>query len=198
MATDCRVMHALLYGSPRLSWRHIVMINTWDTRESCMRKMIPYVRLLSAMILQQNALSAESLWVSKPIDQNCFASMKRHWKITVKVFNHLYTIQDEQGNSYRFSDSSAAQGGAQDEEMVDEEDKTEPAGPRGPKQRYMRPHRELSEDVARFVTCRRVPSYQNFNRSQQEVFDNVSAVIGEGREYEARRRNWEQEHQAQL
>ncbi|MFS7937881.1 hypothetical protein Hanom_Chr05g00432981 [Helianthus anomalus] len=182
MATYCRVLHALLYGSPRLSWRQIVMINTRDTRESCIRKMIPYVRLLSAMILQQNALLAESLWVSKPIDQICFASMK----------------QDEQGNSYRFSDPSAAQGGAQDEEMVDEEDKTEPAGPRGPKQIYMRPHRELSEDVARFVTCRRVPSYQNFNRSQQEVFTNISAVTGEGREYEARRRNWEQEHQAQL
>ncbi|KAJ0743441.1 hypothetical protein HanPI659440_Chr10g0375821 [Helianthus annuus] len=83
-------------------------------------------------------------------------------------------------------------------EEEEEDDETEPAGPRGPKQRYMRPHRELSEDVARFVTCRRVPSYQNFNRSQQEVFDNVSAVMGEGREYEARKRNWEQELQAQL
>ncbi|MFS7981694.1 hypothetical protein Hanom_Chr10g00953991 [Helianthus anomalus] len=107
-APDCRVLHALLYGSPRLSWRQIVMINTWDTRDSCTRKMTPYVRLLSAMILQQNALPAESLWVSKPIDQICFASMKLHWKITVKVFGHMYTVEDEQGNSYRFSDLSAA------------------------------------------------------------------------------------------
>ncbi|KAF5806663.1 hypothetical protein HanRHA438_Chr05g0233241 [Helianthus annuus] len=142
-----------------------VMVQFGDRgRESCTRKMIPYVRLLSALILQQNALPAKSLWVSKPIDQICFASMKHHWKITVKVFGHLYTVEDEQGNSYRFSDPSMAQGGAQDEEMVDEEDETEPAGPRGPKQRYMRQHRELSEDVARFVTCRWVPSYQNINR----------------------------------
>ncbi|MFS7981695.1 hypothetical protein Hanom_Chr10g00954001 [Helianthus anomalus] len=82
--------------------------------------------------------------------------------------------------------------------MVDEEDETEPAGPRGPRQRYMRPIRGLSEDVANFVTRRRVPSYSNFNRGQREVFENVSAVMGEGREYEARKRNWEQEHQAQL
>ncbi|KAF5803405.1 hypothetical protein HanXRQr2_Chr06g0270931 [Helianthus annuus] len=107
-APDCRVLHALLYGSPRLSWRQIVMINTWDTRESCTRKMISYVRLLSAMILQQNVLPAESLWVSKPIDQICFASMKRYWKFQVKVFGHLYTVTDDQGNSYQFSDPSAA------------------------------------------------------------------------------------------
>ncbi|MFS7911175.1 hypothetical protein Hanom_Chr02g00114961 [Helianthus anomalus] len=45
-APDCRVSHALLYGSPRLSWRQIMMINTWDTRESCTRMMIPYVQSL--------------------------------------------------------------------------------------------------------------------------------------------------------
>ncbi|MFS7917259.1 hypothetical protein Hanom_Chr03g00186951 [Helianthus anomalus] len=85
-APGCRVLHALLYGTPRLSWRQIVMINTWGTRESCTRKMIPYVRLISTMILQQNALPQKSLWVSKPIDQFNLASTKRHWKITVKVF----------------------------------------------------------------------------------------------------------------
>ncbi|MFS8007452.1 hypothetical protein Hanom_Chr14g01261181 [Helianthus anomalus] len=45
-APDCRVLHALLYGTPRLSWWQIVMMNTWDTRESCTRKMIPYVWLI--------------------------------------------------------------------------------------------------------------------------------------------------------
>ncbi|MFS8002807.1 hypothetical protein Hanom_Chr13g01206451 [Helianthus anomalus] len=112
-----------------------MMMNTWDTRESCTRKMIPYVRLLNAMILQQNALPQVSLWVSKPIDQFNFASMKCHWKITIKVFGHLHTVEDEQGNNYIFPYPLAAQGGAHDEEMVDEEDETKLAGPRGPKQR---------------------------------------------------------------
>ncbi|MFS7986732.1 hypothetical protein Hanom_Chr11g01013741 [Helianthus anomalus] len=40
-APDCRVLHAFLYGTPRLSWWQIVMKNTWDMRESCTRKMIP-------------------------------------------------------------------------------------------------------------------------------------------------------------
>ncbi|MFS8018142.1 hypothetical protein Hanom_Chr15g01388681 [Helianthus anomalus] len=31
-AADFRVLHVLLYGTPRLSWRQIMMINTWDTR----------------------------------------------------------------------------------------------------------------------------------------------------------------------
>ncbi|MFS7889925.1 hypothetical protein Hanom_Chr00s000005g01612671 [Helianthus anomalus] len=57
---DCRVLHALMFRSPMLSWRYIVMMNTWDTREVCNRKIISYVRLISAMILQQNSLPPES------------------------------------------------------------------------------------------------------------------------------------------
>ncbi|KAJ0612153.1 hypothetical protein HanHA300_Chr01g0023901 [Helianthus annuus] len=60
-APDCRVLHALLYRLPRLSWRQIVIINTWDTSGPCTRKMISYVRLLSAMIMQQKVLPQESL-----------------------------------------------------------------------------------------------------------------------------------------
>ncbi|MFS7967865.1 hypothetical protein Hanom_Chr09g00790771 [Helianthus anomalus] len=78
--------------------------------------------------------------------------------------------------------------------MVDEEDETEHAGPRGPKQRYMRPHPELNADVASFMNFRRVPSYRNFTHGQQEVFDNVSVGIGEGREYDKRSQNWEETH----
>ncbi|KAF5823513.1 hypothetical protein HanXRQr2_Chr01g0039151 [Helianthus annuus] len=58
----------------------------------------------------------------------------------------------------------------------------------------MRPHREINADVAGFVTMRRVPSYKNFNRGQQELYDNVSACIGEGREYNRRRETWEGSH----
>ncbi|KAM0036752.1 hypothetical protein Hdeb2414_s0014g00430111 [Helianthus debilis subsp. tardiflorus] len=150
-APDCRVLHALLYGTPRLSWRQIVMINTWDTRESFKQKMIPYVRLISTMILQQNVLPQESLWVSKPVDQFNLASMKQHWKITVKVFGHVHTVEDDQGNSYRYTDLREAEEGGDDEEMVGEEDETEPTGPRGQRQRYRRQHREISADVANFV-----------------------------------------------
>ncbi|KAM0043380.1 hypothetical protein Hdeb2414_s0010g00340601 [Helianthus debilis subsp. tardiflorus] len=158
------------------------------------KKMIPYVRLISAMILQQNALPQESdLWVSKPIDQFNVTSMKRHWKIMVKLFGHLHTVEDEQGNNYNFS---TAEEGAHDEEMVDEVDETEPAGPSRPRQRCRRPTREISAAVANFANRRRVPSYRDFNCGQQAVFDNVSAGIGEGREYEARRKNWEETHQA--
>ncbi|MFS7976950.1 hypothetical protein Hanom_Chr10g00898401 [Helianthus anomalus] len=58
----------------------------------------------------------------------------------------------------------------------------------------MRPHRELNADVALFVNIRRLPSYKDFNRGQQETFDNVSPCIGEGREYDMRRQNWEETH----
>ncbi|KAM0052662.1 hypothetical protein Hdeb2414_s0007g00250741 [Helianthus debilis subsp. tardiflorus] len=194
-APDCRVLHSLLYGTPRLSWRQIVMINTWDTRESFKQKMIPYVRLISAMILQQNALPQDSLWVSKPIDQFNFASMRRHWKITVKAFGHLHTVEDEQGDSYRFTepregdeDGDEEEG---DEEMPDVEEETDPTGPRGPRRRYRKQHRKISADVANFVNQRQIASYRLWTGGQQAVYDNVSACIGEGREYQASRKAWE-------
>ncbi|KAJ0453466.1 hypothetical protein HanIR_Chr15g0729661 [Helianthus annuus] len=192
-APDCRVLHLLLYGTPSLSWHQIVMINTWDTTELFKRKMIPYVRLISAMILQQNALPQKSLWVSKPIDQFNFTSMRRHWKITVKAFGHLHTVDDEQGNSYRYTEPSEGdEEEDEDQEMVDMEDETEPPGPRGPRQRYRRKHREISADVADFVNQRQGPTYRNWNRGKQAVYDNVSTCIGEGIENAASRKAWEE------
>ncbi|KAJ0616230.1 hypothetical protein HanOQP8_Chr02g0076701 [Helianthus annuus] len=82
--------------------------------------------------------------------------------------------------------------------MIDEEEENEPPGPRGPRQRYYQPHREISGGVANFVTCRRTPGHANYNRGLQAVYDNVSAAIGENWEYEERRRNWEQDYQAQI
>ncbi|KAJ0514133.1 hypothetical protein HanHA300_Chr10g0365921 [Helianthus annuus] len=195
-ACDCRVIHALLYGTPMLSWRHIIMMNTWITRESFHRRMIPYVCLISAMIRQQNFLPPESLWVSKPMEEFNLATIKINWKIQVQLSGSKYSVTDELGHKNEFVDPDAEQGVEEDFEMVDDEDETEPGGPRGPKQRYIRPHRELNADVATFVNFRRVPSYRDFNQGQQAVFDNISVGIGEGREYEKRRKNWEETHGA--
>ncbi|KAJ0699743.1 hypothetical protein HanOQP8_Chr10g0359491 [Helianthus annuus] len=140
----------------------------------------------------------ESLWVSKPVEEFNLATIKRNWKILMQLFGSKYSVTDELGHKYELIDPNAPQGATKDVEMADEEDEDEPAGPRGPKQRYMRPHRELNANVARFVNFRRVPSYRNFNCGQQQVFDNISAGIGEGRECVARRKNWEETHQAQL
>ncbi|KAJ0495278.1 hypothetical protein HanIR_Chr12g0607091 [Helianthus annuus] len=83
--SDCRVVHSLLYGTPTLSWGHIIMMNTWITREASQRRFIPYARLISAMIVQQNCLPPESLWVSKPLEEFNIATMKKNWKIDVKL-----------------------------------------------------------------------------------------------------------------
>ncbi|KAM0002117.1 hypothetical protein Hdeb2414_s0341g00872131 [Helianthus debilis subsp. tardiflorus] len=166
-----------MYGIPTLTWRHIIMMNTWITRDSFHRRMIPYVRCISAMILQQNCLPPESLWVSKPLEEFSLATIKKNWKIHVKLSGSKYLVTDALGHKYDFVDPDAQQGTEEDVEMVDEEDETDLAGPLGAKQRYMRPHRELNADVASFVNFRWVPSYRDFNWGQQVVFDNISAGI---------------------
>ncbi|MFS7943699.1 hypothetical protein Hanom_Chr06g00503291 [Helianthus anomalus] len=83
---DLRVIYSLLYGEPKLSWRHRVMMNIWDTRESFSRKMILYVRLISEMIVQQNHLPEKSLWVNKPVDDFDFAQNKE-WGKDIRAVN---------------------------------------------------------------------------------------------------------------
>ncbi|KAF5772057.1 hypothetical protein HanXRQr2_Chr13g0572301 [Helianthus annuus] len=90
---DLRVLHALMYGEPKLSWRHIVMMNRWDTRNQFKRKVILHVRLISAMIVQQNQLPGNSLWVVKPIDGIDFLKIKG---------SHIYV--EEVGQWYRITD----------------------------------------------------------------------------------------------
>ncbi|KAJ0521367.1 hypothetical protein HanIR_Chr10g0470031 [Helianthus annuus] len=102
------------------------------------------------------------------------------------------------GHKYEFLTSGAQPESREDEEMGDEEEETEPSSPQRPRQRYLRPHMEINADVAGFVNIRRVPSYKNFDWGQQEIYDNVSACIGEGREYNRRRKAWEEAQGSQM
>ncbi|KAJ0433441.1 hypothetical protein HanIR_Chr17g0870351 [Helianthus annuus] len=120
--------------------------------------------------------------------------MRKNWKIEVKFSRNKYIVTDNLGNKYDFLTSGAPPASEEDEEMGDKEEEVEPSGAQRPRQRYMRPHREINADVAGFVTMRRVPSYKNFERGQQEIYDNVSACIGEGREYNRIREAWEGSH----
>ncbi|MFS7889924.1 hypothetical protein Hanom_Chr00s000005g01612661 [Helianthus anomalus] len=124
--------------------------------------------------------------------------MKRHLKIQVQVYSHQYTVSDDALHSFQLIVPVAAQEAARKEEMIDEEDEDEPPGPRGPRQRYYRPHREISGGVANFVTYWHTSGHENYNRELQAVYDNVTTAIGENREYEERKRNWEQHYQAQI
>ncbi|MFS8001932.1 hypothetical protein Hanom_Chr13g01196131 [Helianthus anomalus] len=52
------------------------MMNIWETREEYRRKIFTYVRLFSAMIVQQNCLPRDSLWINNPIEEFDFNKMK--------------------------------------------------------------------------------------------------------------------------
>ncbi|MFS7919040.1 hypothetical protein Hanom_Chr03g00208241 [Helianthus anomalus] len=98
-AWDLRVLHALLYGEPKLSWRHIVMMNIRDTQNQYKRKMIPHVRFTSAMIAQQNQRPENSLWVLKAIDSFDFAKMRKGSKISVEEAGQRYRVTDNDTRS---------------------------------------------------------------------------------------------------
>ncbi|KAJ0892210.1 hypothetical protein HanPSC8_Chr09g0363201 [Helianthus annuus] len=176
-------------------------MNTWATRESSQRRFIPYARLISAMLVQQNCLPLEALWVSKPVEEFTWGYMKKNWRIEVKFSGNRYVVTDDLGNKFEVRTSGAPPVQEEDVEMEEEEEEEEDAEPseaQRPRQRYMRPHREINAEVAGFVTRRRVPSYKNFDRGQQEIYDNVSACIGEGREYNQRREAWQGSYGASM
>ncbi|KAF5758703.1 hypothetical protein HanRHA438_Chr16g0744881 [Helianthus annuus] len=52
---EVMILYALITGSPKLSARHLVTYNIWDSRERQAKKTIPHCRLLSEMLLKQGA-----------------------------------------------------------------------------------------------------------------------------------------------
>ncbi|MFS7994703.1 hypothetical protein Hanom_Chr12g01109171 [Helianthus anomalus] len=83
------------------------MMNTWITRDASQRRFIPYARLISAMIVQQNCLPPESLWVSKPLEEFNIASLKKNWKIDVNLAGNKYVVTDKLGHKYEFLNPDA-------------------------------------------------------------------------------------------
>ncbi|KAM0044353.1 hypothetical protein Hdeb2414_s0010g00352201 [Helianthus debilis subsp. tardiflorus] len=126
---DLRILHALLVGTPKLSWRHITMTNTWDTRNQYKRKMIPCVRLISAMIFQQNRLKDNSLWILKGIDSIDFAQLRSGVNIYAEVLNKKAKVVDRKtGFQFKYVQRNADEemgegnGGDDEEEEADEEE----------------------------------------------------------------------------
>ncbi|KAJ0675915.1 hypothetical protein HanRHA438_Chr12g0565361 [Helianthus annuus] len=191
---DLRVLHALLYGEPKLSWRHIVMMNIWDTRNQYKRKMIPHVRLISAMIAQQNQLPENSLWVLKAIDHFDFAKMRKGSKIWVEEAGQRYRVTDKDtGSSYMYPEEEGEneEMGEGDESEEGNEEEEDPG--RQPDRQRRSKHKEISGFVANFIQNRQKNAYRTYNLGQQDVYDNVSAAIAEAREREERRMKSEEE-----
>ncbi|KAJ0779147.1 hypothetical protein HanPI659440_Chr06g0223371 [Helianthus annuus] len=53
---EVMILYALITGSPKLSARHLIMYNIWESRERQAKKTIPHCRLLSKMLLKQGAI----------------------------------------------------------------------------------------------------------------------------------------------
>ncbi|MFS7948285.1 hypothetical protein Hanom_Chr06g00558151 [Helianthus anomalus] len=66
------------------------MKNIWDTRNQLKRKMILYARLISAMIVQQNRLPDNSLWVVKIIDDIDFSKRRKGSHIYMETVGQRY------------------------------------------------------------------------------------------------------------
>ncbi|KAF5765564.1 hypothetical protein HanXRQr2_Chr15g0705211 [Helianthus annuus] len=192
---DLRILHAVLVGTPKLSWRHITMMNISDTRNQYKRKMIPCVRLISAMIFQQNRLKDNSLWILKGIDTIDFAQLRSGVNIYAEVLNKKAKLVDRKtGFQFEYVQRNEDEemgegdgGDGEEEEAGEEEDR----GRRPPRQRYARRHNESSHTVAQFINNRRRVAYASYPLGTQDTYDNVSAVMGENRELYEKRHQWE-------
>ncbi|KAM0047322.1 hypothetical protein Hdeb2414_s0009g00327021 [Helianthus debilis subsp. tardiflorus] len=168
---DLQVLHTLMYGEPTQSWRHIVMIHIWDTLNQYKRKMIPHVRLISAMIEQQNQLPAKSLWVVKAINGIDFSKMRKGSKICVEEAGQRYRVMDrDTGSSYMYPEEE--EGG--DEEMGggegDEGDEeVEDPGRRSGMQKRSK-HKGVSGFVANFIQNWWKSGFRSYNPRQQDMY----------------------------
>ena len=151
---EIRVLHALLTGSPVFSFRHLAMLNVWESRESKERKMIPHCRLLSALMIRQGVVGEFSRSVPKPHKLFTLSRLSSSdWKY--KKTDRYHVLKDLKGKEVirglRPDAPSVASGEVdEDEEMGQDSDGDEEAntnesesdeGPgesrsRGPQQAY--------------------------------------------------------------
>ncbi|MFS7918774.1 hypothetical protein Hanom_Chr03g00205101 [Helianthus anomalus] len=172
---DLRILHSLLYEEAKLSWRHIIMMNIWYTRNQFKRKLIPYVRLINALIIQQNRLAENSLWVVKPLDDFDFPKMRKGLHIFVEAVGERHKVVDrDTGFRYEYPEERG------DEEMEEgnEEEEEEKAGHRPLRQRFSWRHNAASNKVAQFMVNSRRAAYGGYNLGQQDIYDNVSTREG--------------------
>ncbi|KAK1430662.1 hypothetical protein QVD17_13565 [Tagetes erecta] len=57
---EVMVLYALITGKPTLSFRHLVLLNVWESREDKERKRIPHCRLLTRLFTDQRAISSSA------------------------------------------------------------------------------------------------------------------------------------------
>jgi hypothetical protein len=96
---DIRVLYALVTGQQVLSFRHLVMLNVWESRESYTRKAIPHCRLLSTLLRMNGAVEPGELGVIKKHTQLRFSSLNRQsWEY---VEEDRYHVLIEQGSKAR-------------------------------------------------------------------------------------------------
>ncbi|KAL8225445.1 hypothetical protein R6Q57_018002 [Mikania cordata] len=54
---EVRVLHALMIGHPKLSFRQLVLLNVWESRVSRARCLLPHCRLLSSLMVKQKVVT---------------------------------------------------------------------------------------------------------------------------------------------
>ncbi|MFS7929634.1 hypothetical protein Hanom_Chr04g00334881 [Helianthus anomalus] len=109
--------------------------------------MIPYVWLISAMIVQQNRLLENLLWVVKHVDDFDFAKMRKGSHIYFYSTGHRHKIFDRD-TRFTYEYTEKVEGEDAEMEEGDEEDKSEEEGRRGPRQRFARRHHKVSNSGA--------------------------------------------------
>ncbi|KAJ0686718.1 hypothetical protein HanOQP8_Chr11g0418761 [Helianthus annuus] len=55
---EIRVLYALITGRPTISFKHLVLLNVWESREDYDRKRIPHIRLLTRVLMDAKAIPA--------------------------------------------------------------------------------------------------------------------------------------------
>ncbi|KAJ0558229.1 hypothetical protein HanIR_Chr07g0334011 [Helianthus annuus] len=123
----------------------------------------------------------------KPIDDFDFTKMRKGSDIYVEAVGQGYKVVDQDmGFQYVYpeqggDDEDMEEGNEEEEE---EEEAKEEVGKRPRRQRFARRHNEASKNVAQFMVNRRMVAYGSYNLGQQDIYDNVFAVMVEARERE--------------
>ncbi|KAM0002184.1 hypothetical protein Hdeb2414_s0041g00739091 [Helianthus debilis subsp. tardiflorus] len=86
MTWELLVLYAIMTGELHLSFRQLVMMHEWQSRNMKLKKLIPHARLLRALLEKQGALSPSEYAHNKPHTVFSIGEMcKSEWISYVKT-----------------------------------------------------------------------------------------------------------------
>jgi len=118
--SEVPILYCLMNGSPKFPIRYLILHHVWMCRNSVGRRIIPYCRLITALLMQQKAITADDVGKNKRYKPLELKSLGIGWTYTQSERYHKLKSKGQRWRALKV-DARRLLPGEQDEPESEEE-----------------------------------------------------------------------------